>query len=54
MVHGVRSYVVAGGGRGMGRAGAGRLLGDDASFVNGAVVPADGGPAAAGLDPEER
>ena len=53
MVHGVRSYVVAGGAAAS-VGGAGPALGDDASFVNGAVVPADGGPAAAGLDPEER
>lgn len=30
------------------------LLSDDASFVNGAVVPVDGGRAALGLDPEAR
>ena len=30
------------------------LLSDDAAFVNGAVVPVDGGRAALGVDPEAR
>ncbi|WP_207904461.1 SDR family oxidoreductase [Agromyces fucosus] len=30
------------------------LLSDAASFINGAVLPVDGGRAAQGLDPEER
>ncbi|MGI8528989.1 MAG: SDR family oxidoreductase [Geodermatophilaceae bacterium] len=29
------------------------LLSDDASFINGAIVPVDGGRAALGRDPEE-
>jgi NAD(P)-dependent dehydrogenase (short-subunit alcohol dehydrogenase family) len=30
------------------------LLSDDASFVNGATVPVDGGRSVLGLDPEAR
>ena len=30
------------------------LLSDDASFVNGAILPVDGGRSALGLDPEAR
>ena len=30
------------------------LLSDDASFINGAVVPVDGGRSALGFDPEAR
>jgi NAD(P)-dependent dehydrogenase (short-subunit alcohol dehydrogenase family) len=30
------------------------LLSDDASYVNGAVIPVDGGRAALGQDPEAR
>ncbi len=29
------------------------LLSDDASFINGAILPVDGGRSAVGLDPEE-
>jgi NAD(P)-dependent dehydrogenase (short-subunit alcohol dehydrogenase family) len=29
------------------------LLSDEASFINGAIVPVDGGRAALGLDPEQ-
>jgi hypothetical protein len=43
-------------GRGASRGGGGRhcaLLSEDASFINGAIVPVDGGRSALGRDPEE-
>lgn len=63
------SFVVTGGGRGIGRAIAVRLvaegaavvivdlvawlLGPTSGYVSGAVLPVDGGRAAKGRDPEE-
>ncbi|MEV0148429.1 MULTISPECIES: hypothetical protein [unclassified Nonomuraea] len=54
------SYVVTGGGRGIGRvaspaevAGAvAYVLGDDSGFVSGVTLPVDGGRSVLGLDPE--
>lgn len=47
-------HVVTGASGGIGRSIAETLLRDAASFINGAVVPVDGGRAAQELDPEER